>query len=353
MAPTPPALATPRETRGVARVSSAARKVGAPRWPPHPSAARGTGAGAKDVMSSSVATVADRTVEDEVLDVVGALAGELGIEPPGGAVSPAHSLDRDLGLGSLERVELALRLEQALGVALADEVMAVDSVADLARAARTAGARPAETLSIAPVGPARGGAAAAFARTLTEALAWHADRDPDRVHVRLHEDGREELITYGGLWRGASAIARGFHERLVAKREVVRWPIVGTVIAGAKHLTVDRADVSRSVADAARVTAALEAGDRVLVFPEGTFRREHRLLPFRLEVDGYEFLLDRTAAACCIRPIARRPRQLVQVGRHRFSKRRRVRPAAGALVISRPPRPSPESCHLDPRGASR
>jgi 1-acyl-sn-glycerol-3-phosphate acyltransferase len=164
-------------------------------------------------MSSSVATAADRTVDDEVLAVVAALVGELGSGPPAGGVCTEHSLDRDLGLGSLERVELALRLEQALGVALADEVMAVDSVGDLVRAARTAGARLPEALPVAPVVRARGVAAPRSARTLTEVLAWHASRDPDRGHVWLHEDGREERITYGGLWRGASAIAGGLQER--------------------------------------------------------------------------------------------------------------------------------------------
>lgn len=41
-------------------------------------------------------------------------------------------LDRDLGIGSLERVELLLRIEQACGVTLPDQVMAnAVTVADL------------------------------------------------------------------------------------------------------------------------------------------------------------------------------------------------------------------------------
>src|SRR3989304_2430394 len=76
-----------------------------------------------------------RAVEREVLTIVGRLVAELGGLPFRGAVALDDSLDRDLGLGSLERVELLLRLEQALGVRLPDAVMAgAESPRDLAGA---------------------------------------------------------------------------------------------------------------------------------------------------------------------------------------------------------------------------
>jgi 1-acyl-sn-glycerol-3-phosphate acyltransferase len=70
--------------------------------------------------------------------------------------------------------------------------------------------------------------------------------------------------------------------RFVAKRELLRVPLVGTVIRRAGHLTVERVQASQSVADAERVTAALRSGHSVLVFPEGTFVRSAGILPFRL-----------------------------------------------------------------------
>jgi 1-acyl-sn-glycerol-3-phosphate acyltransferase len=70
--------------------------------------------------------------------------------------------------------------------------------------------------------------------------------------------------------------------RFVAKRELLATPIVGKVLRKAGHLTVDRVDLSRGVADATRVTAALRDGAVVCVFPEGTFVRRPGLLPFRL-----------------------------------------------------------------------
>jgi 1-acyl-sn-glycerol-3-phosphate acyltransferase len=70
--------------------------------------------------------------------------------------------------------------------------------------------------------------------------------------------------------------------RFVAKKELLATPIVRTIIRKVGHLTVDRVDLSRSVADAERVTAILRGGTPLIVFPEGTFVRRPGLLPFRL-----------------------------------------------------------------------
>jgi 1-acyl-sn-glycerol-3-phosphate acyltransferase len=112
------------------------------------------------------------------------------------------------------------------------------------------------------------------------------------VGVGLVVEGGERLVATGGAVLVANhasyldamallaAIPAPF--RFVAKRELARAPLVGAVIERAGHLTVDRTDLSRSVADAGRVSAALAHGDSVLVFPEGTFVRAPGLLPFRL-----------------------------------------------------------------------
>ena len=59
-----------------------------------------------------------------MLEIVQGLVDELqGAQAPR-AVALDQALERDLGVGSLERVELSLRLEQAFGVRLPDrEVM--------------------------------------------------------------------------------------------------------------------------------------------------------------------------------------------------------------------------------------
>jgi acyl carrier protein len=61
-------------------------------------------------------------VRDRVLQVIRELLLELGSEGALPILGGASQLDRDLGLGSLERVELLARLETAFGVRLPDRV---------------------------------------------------------------------------------------------------------------------------------------------------------------------------------------------------------------------------------------
>jgi 1-acyl-sn-glycerol-3-phosphate acyltransferase len=70
--------------------------------------------------------------------------------------------------------------------------------------------------------------------------------------------------------------------RFVAKRELLSFPLISTVIRKVGHLTVERVELSRSVADAETVSRALGGGISLLVFPEGTFVQVPGLLPFRL-----------------------------------------------------------------------
>jgi 1-acyl-sn-glycerol-3-phosphate acyltransferase len=68
----------------------------------------------------------------------------------------------------------------------------------------------------------------------------------------------------------------------VSKVEALRYPVIGTYLRRCGHLTVDRFDVQQSLADASSVARAMEAGERVLLFPEGTFTAEAGLRPFRM-----------------------------------------------------------------------
>jgi fatty-acyl-CoA synthase len=170
-----------------------------------------------------------------VLDAVRGLLGEVDPARARAPIGPDQSLTRELALGSLERVELAMRLEQAAGVELGETVLAdADTPRQIAAAiaqARVAGAPThgkklprAEASPIveasAGVGGARGPAAGA--RTLVEALRWQVERGPDRLHIRLRtDDGTETSITYGGLHREACAVAAGLRDRGVVPGERV------------------------------------------------------------------------------------------------------------------------------------
>ena len=59
--------------------------------------------------------------QERLLDIVRTLVCELGRQSALASVGPAAHLDRELGLGSLERVELLLRLEKTFGARLDEQ----------------------------------------------------------------------------------------------------------------------------------------------------------------------------------------------------------------------------------------
>ena len=165
-----------------------------------------------------------RAVERRVFETVAELLAETEHAAGRGTVTLHASLERDLGIGSLERVELLLRLERVFDVRLADSVMAdAGTPADLVAAILTTAepslpaTRPERRVALAAGAPAP-----AAADTLVEVLRWHARANPDRVHILLREeDGAERPITYGALWNGARALAAGLREDGLGRGETV------------------------------------------------------------------------------------------------------------------------------------
>ncbi|HZR83477.1 MAG TPA: lysophospholipid acyltransferase family protein [Candidatus Binatia bacterium] len=72
----------------------------------------------------------------------------------------------------------------------------------------------------------------------------------------------------------------------LAKREVARWPLIGS--AGRAHgvLFVERGDARSGAASLLRARRALASGVSVLNFPEGTTTRGDGVLPFRRGIFG-------------------------------------------------------------------
>jgi 1-acyl-sn-glycerol-3-phosphate acyltransferase len=164
------------------------------------------------------------------------LGGSRGLEELN-ARGPKANLERELGLGSLERVELMLRLGDACGVRLRDRVVAeADTVQDLIDAilaeefgaqnsAATSNASsvasspqiglPAGNSSTAPP-PARPDIQEQIrgATTLTEIIRLRGRGEPNRVHVQVYEeDDRLETITFGDLYERGSIVATELRRR--------------------------------------------------------------------------------------------------------------------------------------------
>lgn len=154
--------------------------------------------------------------------VVAELLAELRPDRQVPRLDDASRLDHDLGLDSLGRVELLLRLERAFRIRLGETVLAeAETLQDLERA--IAAAKPEAREEDRDLAEPPRPAADPFpdtATTLTEALEWHVTRHPERVHVRLEGEATDSL-TYAGLWEAALKAAGGLLARGIAPGERV------------------------------------------------------------------------------------------------------------------------------------
>jgi 1-acyl-sn-glycerol-3-phosphate acyltransferase len=129
-------------------------------------------------------------------------------------------IERDLGIDSLGRTELILRIERAFRVRLpAQTIGEAETVHDLVRALEQAGPVLGRAVLEAPPGSALPSVpAASEARTLIEVLEWHTAQHPGRLHLTVLQDEATVLgsLTYAELAARARAIARGLIARDVA-----------------------------------------------------------------------------------------------------------------------------------------
>ncbi len=148
---------------------------------------------------------------DKVLAVVAAVAKEA---RPHVALHAAldSSLEKELGLDSLARVELVLRLEKEFGASLPEQALASsESPRDLLRfllasaghAPRAADTSVASLVQEGGVRPP----SQTQARTLVEALEYHVEHQPDRLTVFMYEEREEFPLSYRALWDGAAGYA--------------------------------------------------------------------------------------------------------------------------------------------------
>lgn len=129
------------------------------------------------------------------------------------SISPSSRIEKDLGIDSLGRAELILRIERAFRVKLPIGLIgSTETVGDLLNALEQMDARPGlgpalmQPIPTLPVVPA-----ASEAQTLLEALEWHVARHPDRLHLIVLQDDATSLgaLTYAQLAASARAVATG------------------------------------------------------------------------------------------------------------------------------------------------
>lgn len=202
-------------------------------------------------------------------------------------LSDESRLERDLGIDSLGRAELTMRIERAFRIRLAIPVVnEAETVEDLFQALLTAQPRGTElrprTTAQAPLlSPVP---AATEARTLLEVLDWHATKHADRLHVTVLQDDETVLgtLTYGELQQQARSCAGGLVDRGIepADRVALMLPtgtdffvaFMGILHAGAIPVPIYPPSRLSQIEEHVRRQAAIlgNAGARMLVtVPEG------------------------------------------------------------------------------------
>jgi len=151
-------------------------------------------------------------VETQLIAMTESFLAELGRERAQRALSRDASLQKDLTIDSLGKVELFHRIEAFYEVELSESVMIqVDSLTELAQAIIEAKSNKGQSKPKAFVAkeeethfdPLQ-------AKTLVEVLLKRAAKEPNRVHIFLQDDaGNEQPITYGQLLENAKKVAYG------------------------------------------------------------------------------------------------------------------------------------------------
>lgn len=181
-------------------------------------------------MATPTREIGRPALESRVFEITRQLLEELGSSHAIPAIRGSAHLDRDLGMGSLERVELLARLDRAFQTALPEHVLAGaetldDIVRELARALggtqapKPDSARPA----IAESTPSGAGPAPAplDARTWQEVLRYRAERDDGRPHLILEDAAEHETLSFAELYGGARKLAVQLVERGLRPGETV------------------------------------------------------------------------------------------------------------------------------------
>ncbi|PSJ47852.1 acyl-phosphate glycerol 3-phosphate acyltransferase [Zobellella endophytica] len=152
------------------------------------------------------------------------------LQPDAPAMPPARldsTLDQDLALDSLSRMELLLRIEQAFALDLPEDTLQrADTVRDLLLAIEqapraAARGRPKQATAPGPTPPDDDDKALTTASTLLEVLDWHERAHPQRVQSILVTDESDQPLSYGELAAGSRRVAAALQQAGVAPGQAV------------------------------------------------------------------------------------------------------------------------------------
>ena len=124
------------------------------------------------------------------------------------------------------------------------------------------------------------------------------------VELILHgtpQPGAKLLVANHISWLDILAIDAVAPARFVSKSEVRHWPVLGWLVTASGTLYIERARPRDALRVVHQMAAALQAGDTLAIFPEGTTGDGHAVLPFHANL-----LQGAIATATPVQPVALR-----------------------------------------------
>jgi fatty-acyl-CoA synthase len=186
-------------------------------------------------------------IESQLLIIVRGYLQELQSERAVSAITLNADLDRTLGIDSLGKIELFRRIEKKFSISLPESALAeARTLQDLAKIIQHSSLNVVFAEDHKQSIPAieENTLNVATSTTLAEVITIYANQSANRPHVYLHdEQGKEKIITYGQLYAGAQAIARGLFKRGIQQGETIAimlptdetffYAFFGIILAGA------------------------------------------------------------------------------------------------------------------------
>jgi 1-acyl-sn-glycerol-3-phosphate acyltransferase len=117
-------------------------------------------------------------------------------------------------------------------------------------------------------------------------IQWWSAKLLRLIGITLHAQGAPRagaklVVSNHVSWFDIAAIHAVIPEaHFVSKADVKQWPLIGWLVAGAGTLFIEREKKRDALRVVHQMAAALQAGDTVAVFPEGTTGDGRTLLPF-------------------------------------------------------------------------
>jgi 1-acyl-sn-glycerol-3-phosphate acyltransferase len=117
-------------------------------------------------------------------------------------------------------------------------------------------------------------------------IQWWSAKVLRLIGLTLHAKGAPRpgaklVVSNHVSWLDIAAIHAVIPEaHFVSKADVKQWPLIGRLVAGAGTLFIEREKKRDALRVVHQMAEALQAGDTVAVFPEGTTGDGRTLLPF-------------------------------------------------------------------------